>query len=307
MINEIEKNKKEYNTIQMIENADMSQFTTFKSGGKAELLVVVKNEDDLIDMIKTAREKKLKFCILGNGSNVLVQDGGYDGLIIKIDGDEQRPEIDGVEIKAFAGIMLSQLAREAMENSLSGLEFAAGIPGTVGGAVFMNAGAYDGEISFVFKECKVLDLRDLSVKVITKSEMDFSYRHTALENEAGQPEMIVLSATFVLKRGCKDDIQKKMKDFNNRRLEKQPLNYPSGGSFFKRPEGYFAGKLIEDSGLKGLTFGGAAISEKHSGFIINKSGATAGDIITLMEVARAVIYGKFGVVMEPEVRIIGNK
>ena len=235
---------------------------------------------------------------------MLFSDEGYRGIVVKIGSElssiEAIPCENGMIINAGAGTLLSKLALFACENSLTGLEFASGIPGNVGGAVLMNAGAYDGEISQVLVRSTYLDCENLSVCTKNFDEHDFSYRHSSYENDG----YLILSASFLLKKGNKEDILSKMKDFNNRRITKQPLEFPSAGSTFKRPAGLFAGKLIEDANLKGYTVGGAKVSEKHCGFVINTGNATCEDVLGVIKYVQNTVFAKFGVELETEVKII---
>lgn len=284
-----------------IENACMSEYTSFRAGGKADLLLIPDTEDELRDALLEARGKG-DLLILGNGSDTLFKDGGFRGTVIKPGDGFSEITVLGDRIKAGSAALLSQVAKAAQAASLTGLEEVSGIPGSVGGAVFMNAGAYGGEIKDVLESVKALIVETGEVKDIDADDLDLSYRHSVFTDTGD----IVLSATFRLEPGDKDDIDEKMRDYTEKRNSKQPLQYPSAGSFFKRPEGYFAGKLIQDAGLKGLTVGGAQVSEKHSGFIINTGDATATDIIDLMHLVQNTVFDKFGVMLEPEVRIVGE-
>lgn len=285
-----------------IENADMSEYTSFKAGGRADLLLIPESEEELIDVLKKAFLEGTDLLMLGNGSDTLVKDGGFRGTAIKLGDTFSDISVEGSEITAGSGALLSKVARTAADNSLTGLESLSGIPGSVGGAVFMNAGAYGGETKDVIKSVRAVSRKTLEVITLDAEELDLSYRHSIF-TETGD---IIISAVFSLEPGDKDEIEEKMKDYTERRNSKQPLQYPSAGSFFKRPEGYFAGKLIQDAGLKGLSVGGAQVSELHSGFIINTGGATATDIIELMHLVQNTVYDKFGVKLEPEVRIVGE-
>lgn len=284
------------------ENVSMANHTSFKAGGCADLMVVPQNTDRLKAVLSVLTEKGVPFMVLGNGSNVLVKDGGYRGVIVKVGEAFGQVDVNGTELTCGAGAMLAVVARAAAAAGLAGLEFASGIPGSIGGAVFMNAGAYDGEIKLVLKNARVIS-RDGSVdRHMTAEELDMGYRHTTL-HETGD---IVVEATFALKEGDREAIKARIAELTEKRNTKQPVNFPSAGSFFKRPEGYFAGKLVQDAGLKGLTVGGAQVSSLHSGFVINKGGATATDILQLMEIVQQTVMDKFGVMLEPEVRIIGE-
>ena len=252
--------------------------------------------------MKILENEKIPYFIMGNGSNLLVSDKGIEGAVIEIGSLMNNITVNGDKIYAEAGALLSSLSAAAADNSLTGLEFASGIPGSVGGAVFMNAGAYDGEIKDIIVSARAITCEG-NIITLSKDELDLSYRHSVIEEKG----LIVIGAEFKLMHGCQDEIRKKMADFASRRRDKQPLNYPSAGSTFKRPEGYFAGKLIEDSGLKGKMIGGAQVSEKHAGFIINTGNAKSSDISALIDYCIETVYNKFGVVIKPEVRIIGRK
>lgn len=285
-------------------NEPLKKHTTFRIGGAADLLVTPQSEEQLIKLFKYIKENCIRYVIIGNGSNLLFSDEGYRGIVVKIGSElssiEAIPCENGMIINAGAGTLLSKLALFACENSLTGLEFASGIPGNVGGAVLMNAGAYDGEISQVLVRSTYLDCENLSVCTKNFDEHDFSYRHSSYENDG----YLILSASFLLKKGNKEDILSKMKDFNNRRITKQPLEFPSAGSTFKRPAGLFAGKLIEDANLKGYTVGGAKVSEKHCGFVINTGNATCEDVLGVIKYVQNTVFAKFGVELETEVKII---
>lgn len=278
----------------------MKKHTSFKVGGPADILVTPKNIDELIKVIRSCKESKVPYFIVGFGSNLLVKDGGIRGVVIKLSNFSNIDIKDNV-IKVQCGASLAKTAREALKHSLSGLEFACGIPGTVGGAVAMNAGAYGGEMKDVLCNVTILD-HDGNVKILSHDELELGYRTSAvLKNQ-----YIALECEMNLKNGEYDEIKKTIDDLMGRRAEKQPLEYPSAGSTFKRPVGYFAGKLIEDSNLKGKTIGGASVSEKHSGFIINKNQATAKDILDLISHVQEIVKKEFDVVLETEVRIIGE-
>ncbi|MGN0721507.1 MAG: UDP-N-acetylmuramate dehydrogenase [Anaerovoracaceae bacterium] len=293
------------------ENADMSKYTSFRAGGKALALVEVENTDQLKAVLRFADEEKITHLMLGNGSNTLFKDSGYDGLAIKLGegfgevhaDNPSRWFNDGDEyvVRCGASILMSSLAKMLQLNSLTGFEFASGIPGSLGGAVFMNAGAYGGEMKDIVKSVRAVSPDGLTEKAFTNEELEFRYRGSALQ----QNDYIVTEVTLSLKKGDREEIAAQMKELNAKRNAKQPVNYPSAGSTFKRPEGYFAGKLIEDAGLKGLTVGGAQVSTLHSGFVINRGGATATDILQLIALVQNTVYDKFGVMLEPEVRIIG--
>ena len=298
-INYIEELKNICGTVLL--NEPMSLHTSFRTGGPAEVFIKAESTENIISAIDIAKKYNKQYIITGNGSNILVKDGGIDGIVINIGNEMSKIKCDGTKIYAQAGAMLSALATAAADEELTGLEFASGIPGTVGGAVFMNAGAYDGEIKDVIEYADVIDSEGNTHR-LTKDELELSYRHSVIDDK----NMIVVGAMFNLNKGIKKNITDKMADFAKRRRDKQPLNYPSAGSTFKRPEGYFAGKLIEDSGLKGKTVGGAQVSEKHAGFVVNIGNATSSDIIALMDGCIETVYNKFGVKLEPEVRILGK-
>ena len=278
----------------------MSQHTTFRIGGPADVFAMPENYEQIREVLRLCREEKLPFFVLGNGSNLLVSDSGYRGVIIQMDRNMEEIRVEGEEIHACAGALLSSVAVAARNASLTGFEFAGGIPGTLGGGVAMNAGAYGGEIKDCIVSAKVLTKEGERV-VLKKEDLQLSYRNSVIL----QKGYLVLEATFSFEKGNPAEIQEEIKELNKRRREKQPLEYPSAGSTFKRPEGYFAGKLIEDAGLKGVTVGGAQVSTLHSGFIINKGGATATDIIQLITLVQNRVYDEFGVMLHPEVRIIG--
>lgn len=275
--------------------------TTFKVGGKADAFLSVVNTEELKEITEFLKMKKIPYFIMGNGSNLLVSDQGYRGVVLSMSGDFSKIECDGSRITAEAGALLSSVASAAQKNSLAGMEFASGIPGSVGGAVVMNAGAYDGEMKQVVETVTVLTEQGEIIRY-SGEEMKFSYRFSRLKEE----KSIVLSVTFSLKKGNRDEISAKIRDFAARRREKQPLEYCSAGSTFKRPEGYFAGKLIMDAGLAGCSIGDAEISSKHCGFVINKGNATAKEIYSLICHVRKVVKEKFSVELEPEVIFLGE-
>lgn len=283
-------------------NEPMKNHTSFKTGGEADVYIKADSAENIIKAVNVLKDENVGYIIIGNGSNLLVSDKGVAGAVIEIGSLMNNITVNGTKIYAQAGALLSSLSAAAADNSLTGLEFASGIPGSVGGAVFMNAGAYDGEIKDVIVYADVID-KNGEIKRVSKDELKLSYRSSAVEKEG----LIVIGAEFELTEGSKDAIKEKMADFAGRRRDKQPLNYPSAGSTFKRPEGYFAGKLIEDAGLKGKTIGGAQVSEKHAGFIINTGNAKSDDIIELIDCCIETVYNKFGVKLEPEVRFIGRK
>ncbi len=280
----------------------MSKYTSFRAGGKAAALVEVENKEQLKAVLRFADEENIPHLLIGNGSNTLFKDSGYQGLVIKL-GDyfNYLAEESDTRLRIGASMLLSTAAKMALEESLTGMEFASGIPGSIGGAIFMNAGAYGGEMKDIVASVHAVSPDGRDEKDFTNEEMQFGYRSSILQ----QNGWIATDVTFNLTTGNKEEIAAQMKDLNARRNAKQPVNYPSAGSTFKRPEGYFAGKLIEDAGLKGLTVGGAQVSTLHSGFVINKGGASATDILQLIALVQNTVYDKFGVMLEPEVRIIG--
>ena len=277
----------------------MSQHTTFKIGGPADYFLMPDKGEDVGRVIKICKEKEIPYFILGNGSNLLVGDGGYRGAVIHR--NMSSVTVEGNEITAQAGALLSAVAAAAKNASLTGFEFAGGIPGTIGGAVVMNAGAYGGEMKDVLTEVTVMNAEG-DIFTLPTEELELGYR-TSIIKTAGY---IVLEAKIRLKEGDPEVIRETMKDLTIRRTTKQPLEYPSAGSTFKRPEGYFAGKLIMDSGLAGYQVGGAQVSEKHCGFVINAGDATARDVRTLMDNVRDIVYKKYGVTLEPEVKFLGE-
>ena len=280
----------------------LKKHTSFKIGGPADYFVSVNNIEELQKVIAAAKENKIDFFLLGNGSNILVSDKGFRGVVINLDGEFNEAKVEGNTIKAGAGITLSQLAGIAMKASLTGLEFASGIPGTLGGALFMNAGAYGGEMSQVVTDVSLLDLSEGKVISLSGEEMHFGYRHSILKEK----EYIALGCEMNLASGDSETIGNYMRELAQKRKEKQPLEFPSAGSTFKRPEGYFAGKLIEDAGLGGFSVGGAQVSEKHKGFVINKGDATAADVKSLIEHVIKTVKEKDGVTLEPEVLFLGE-
>ncbi len=286
--------------IQLKEGELLSNHTTFRIGGAAKYFAVPKNEEEIMEAVDFAIVKDLPYYILGKGSNVLFADEGYPGVIIEIGAGMEKVERTGdTGIRAQAGVSLSALAAFAAREGLSGLEFASGIPGTLGGAVTMNAGAYGGEMKNVIVSAKVMD-EDGGVKVLSCDELELGYRTSIVQKK----QLIVLEAEFSLQPGETEAIQSTMKELNAKRREKQPLEYPSAGSTFKRPEGYFAGKLIEDAGLRGYRVGDAQVSEKHCGFVVNRGKATCAEVLQLIGDVQKTVKEQFGVQLEPEVRII---
>lgn len=280
----------------------MSKHISFRVGGPADILVKPSSEDQIKDILTFAKKENIPYLIIGNGSNLLVRDGGIRGIVIKIAENFNDFSIEGTTVTAQSGAMLSFMGKAIMRNNLTGFEFAAGIPGTLGGAIAMNAGAYGGEMKDIVKSVRLIDSQGNIVE-LSNEEMQFAYRKSILSKE----EYIVLSAVMELKEGNYEEIRDIMKDLTNKRVTKQPLNLPSAGSTFKRPEGYFAAKLIEDCGLKGLTLRGAQVSDKHCGFVVNLGGAQAKDILDLIYVVKSTVYSKFGIMLEEEVKILGEE
>ena len=279
----------------------LSSYVNFKVGGPADILLIPKSKEQVIKSVEVCKENKIPFYLIGNGSNILVRDGGFRGVVISLK-EVNTIIVDGNKIEAECGAMLKAVSDKAMENSLTGFEFACGIPGTIGGAVFMNAGAYDGEIAHVIESAEIID-EECNIVRLSNKDLDFGYRSSIVMKKG----YTVLSAVFKLEKGQVKTIKELVDDLTNKRESKQPLEYPSAGSTFKRPTGYFAGKLIQDAGLKGYSIGGAAVSEKHSGFVINKGNATAKDITDLIKYIQDEVKRQFGVELHPEVRIIGEE
>lgn len=283
----------------------MKKHTTFRIGGNADMFVSPAIEE-IPEIVALAQSHDIPVTIIGNGSNLLVGDKGIRGLVLAISKGADLIQVsmdkdDKALLSVGAGALLSKVAAEALRNSLAGFEFAAGIPGTIGGAVVMNAGAYGGEIKDVLVSVRVLTPNG-EILTLTKDELDLSYRHSCIPEK----DYIVLDAVLELVKGDETQIRAAMEDYKGRRIEKQPLEYPSAGSTFKRPEGYFAGKLIQDAGLRGYRVGGAQVSEKHCGFVINADNATAQDVLTLIEDVKKKVYEEFQVELEPEVKMMGE-
>ncbi|MEE1312910.1 MAG: UDP-N-acetylmuramate dehydrogenase [Lachnospiraceae bacterium] len=286
---------------QILTQEPMKLHTTFKVGGPVDVFVKPESVEQIKEVMKAANEFQIPVYIIGNGSNLLVGDKGYRGVIIQIYKNMNQIQCQGNEITAQAGALLSTIAKLALEQELGGFEFASGIPGTLGGAVTMNAGAYGGEMKQVLKSAVILT-KEGEVKTLTTEELKLGYRKSIIIDE----DYIVLEAVIELTPDAKEEIQEKMNEYALARRTKQPLEYPSAGSTFKRPTGYFAGKLIDDAGLRGFSYGGAQVSEKHCGFVINKGDATAKDIVTLMKMVNEKVMNQFGVSLEPEVKMIGD-
>ena len=279
----------------------MNRHTTFRIGGPADYFLLPSTAEEVKKILEICKEKELPYFILGNGSNLLVSDEGYCGVIIQLYRNYGGITVEGTDIRAGAGALLSQIASAAKNASLTGFEFAGGIPGTLGGAVVMNAGAYGGEMKDVLKEVTVMTEQG-EIMTIPAEKLEMGYR-TSLVKKAGY---LVLEAVISLKAGDVEEIKAIMKDLTEKRVSKQPLEYPSAGSTFKRPEGYFAGKLIMDAGLRGYQVGGAQVSEKHCCFVINKGNATAADVCGLMKDVQEKVQEQFGVTLEPEVKFLGE-
>ncbi len=279
----------------------MSNHTTFKIGGNADVYIKPESIEQISTIIKACIDNCEPYFILGNGSNLLVSDKGYRGVVIQIYNNLDSIIIEDTKIKVSAGALLSKMANIAKENSLTGMEFAAGIPGTIGGGTVMNAGAYGGELKDIIDTVTVLD-KNGNIITLSNKDMEFGYRTSVVE----QNGYIVVETTINLEKGNKSDIISKMDELKEARVSKQPLEYPSAGSTFKRPEGYFAGKLIMDAGLRGKSIGGAKISDKHCGFVINTGGATAKDVIELIEDVTKEVENQFGVTLETEVKMLGD-
>lgn len=278
----------------------MKKHTTFRIGGPADVYVEPAMSE-VVNLINLLRNQQIPFMVIGNGSNLLVSDEGIEGVVVSLGKNAGNITIDGDIVTAQAGALLSSVANKAAEAGLTGLEFASGIPGSIGGAVYMNAGAYGGEIKDVLISVDVLTA-DYKFVEMQPEELDMSYRHSLLMENGG----IVLGARLKLEHGDKDAIIEKIASIRTQRQEKQPLNFPSAGSTFKRPEGFFAGKLIDDAGLRGYAVGGAQVSEKHCGFVVNKGDATAADVLQLMRDVDSKVFELFGVHLTPEVRIVGR-
>lgn len=280
----------------------MSRHTTFRVGGPADFFVTPKAKEEVRDVIRICKEAGMPYYIIGNGSNLLVSDAGYRGVIVQIYKEMNEVKVEGDLVKAQAGALLSGIAAKALGAELSGFEFASGIPGTIGGACVMNAGAYGGEMKDVLESVTVLTGEGKIIE-LGRNELELGYRTSVIAKKG----YIVLGATLKLERGDGEKIKTYMDELKEKRVTKQPLEYPSAGSTFKRPEGYFAGKLIEDAGLRGFQVGGAQVSEKHCGFVINRDHATAADIMELMRQVQIRVKENSGVDLEPEVKRLGDE
>lgn len=285
----------------IVSDEPMRKHTTFRIGGNADIFVRPESKEQIAEILRLCRKQDVPYFILGNGSNLLVGDRGFRGVVINIMDNMNDIKVDGGVIKAQAGAMLIKVSRVARDNSLTGLEFASGIPGTIGGAIYMNAGAYGGEMKDVVTKVTAMDAEG-EIYTFGTDELEFSYRHSVIQ----QRDLIVLDVTMKLAAGDQKIIDDRMSELAVARRTKQPLEYPSAGSTFKRPEGYFAGKLIMDAGLRGYRVGDAQVSEKHCGFVVNRGNATADDVIKLIDDVKAKVSEEYDVVLEPEVRMIGE-
>lgn len=285
----------------LLVNAPMKGRTTFRIGGPAQYLALPSSAEQISRLLLFARNAGLPVTLLGNCSNVLVRDGGIDGLVLQLGSNFSKASVTGNEVEAEAGILMSTLAQVCTRAGLAGFEFASGIPGSLGGGVYMNAGAYNGEIGSIVKSVTLIN-EHLELVTLSREEMGFAYRHTALSGR----DVAVVSAVLSLSPDNPQDIAARVADFTHRRRERQPLNYPSAGSVFKRPEGAFAAALIDTAGLKGVSVGGAQVSCKHAGFFVNTGGATAADVLALIKLVQNTVYEKSGFRLEPEIKIIGH-
>lgn len=296
-----------FETIDYKKDEGLKKHTTMRVGGNAKYVFFPTSSDEIKAIISYCKDNNEKYILIGNGSNIIFSDKGYDGIVIKLSANMSKISAEGERIYAEAGAVLSKVANLARDNELTGMEFAAGIPGTIGGAVSMNAGAYGGEMKDIIEYVDILE--DGNIVRYDNADMKFGYRRSIVNDEehdiSENVERIIIGASIKLSKGNKKDIEAKMEELKDKRIEKQPLEYPSSGSTFKRPEGYFAGKLIEDAGLKGYRVGGAMVSKKHAGFVINYDNATAEDVIRLIDDVRDKVNEKFGVELSPEVKIIG--
>jgi UDP-N-acetylmuramate dehydrogenase len=297
----LDKLNKLLNEDQVRINERMKDHTTFKIGGPCDYFLTPSSLDELSQLLVLCKEHKIEVFVLGNGSNLLVTDKGYRGAVIQVFKNFNQVTIEGNTIIAGAGILLVALASVAAKGKLTGLEFASGIPGTLGGAVYMNAGAYGGEMKQVVTKVTAINLNG-EVKVFNRNELDFDYRHSALQDK----HFIAIEVELELKEGDIKSIKELMFDFNSRRKDKQPLEFPSAGSTFKRPEGYYAGKLIMDSGLKGYRIGDAMVSDKHCGFVVNNGDATFNEVYELIQHIQKTVFEQYGVTLQREVKILGD-
>lgn len=283
-------------------NELLKNHTTFGIGGKCIALIEPNTDEDILDVLKICKENNIKYFLIGNGSNLLVKDSGYNGIIIKLKENFNNIIVDENRIISQSGATLKEVFDVSLNNSLSGFEFASGIPGTIGGAVYMNAGAYGGEMKEVVEYIEVIDPQNLKIFKLENKDLGFGYRKSVIQKN----NYIVTKVSILLKDGVYEEIKSIYEDLNEKRNTKQPLNYKSGGSTFKRPEGHFAAKLIEDSGLKGYKINDAMVSEKHAGFVINLNNATYDDVINVVNHVKKVVFEKYGVNLEMEVKILGD-
>ena len=285
----------------LLYNEPMSKHTSFKTGGPCDLYVEVGNKQDLITLLSIIKDNNIPFTIVGNGSNLLVRDGGLDGIAIKF--KDKTIEINDLEVTAASGVVNAYLGNVLLNHELGGFEFACGIPGTIGGAIYMNAGAYGSEMKNVITEVEFVNLENLEIETLKNEELDFSYRHSAFQEKI---KGFIISAKMHFERSNSSTIQEKMNEARDKRFNSQPIEYPSAGSTFKRIDNFLTSKAIDEAGLKGYTIGGAQVSEKHAGFIVNKGNATSQDIIDLIDYVKKVIYEKYNKKIDTEVRIIGR-
>lgn len=283
-------------------NEPMSRHTSFRIGGPADIMLIPGDKDDVSRVLRYVEANDCPLTIIGNGSNLLVRDGGIRGIVLKLGNALRYCRTEGNKIVCGSGLSLASASKYAYDQGLKGMEFAVGIPGSIGGAIYMNAGAYDGEMSYVVESVTVMDFKG-EMKKMPVSELDFSYRHSIFQKEV----YIILEVTLALETGSKEEIASKMDDFSERRRSKQPLDMPSAGSTFRRPEGYYVGPLIEKAGLKGYSVGGAQVSGKHAGFLVNKGGATAHDVLQLIAEIQDRIWKDNSVHLQPEVMILGEE
>ncbi len=286
---------------EILYNEPMKNHTSFEIGGPADIFLIPTSEEELVNAVKLCRENNINYLVLGNGSNLLVRDKGIRGVVIKTNKFFNKIEVVDKKIFCKPGALLVDISNEALKNSLKGFEFAEGIPGSIGGAVAMNAGAYGGEMKDIVSKVRVMD-KNNNILEFSNEEMNFRYRNSRVWDEC----LIVLGVEITLEPGIYEEIESNLKELNYKRVSKQPLELPSGGSTFKRPEGYFAGKLIDDAGLRGLRYGGAGVSEKHCGFVVNLDKATCNDVMTLIATIQKVVKDKYGVDLEREIKILGE-
>lgn len=292
---------KDKNIGEVLFDEPMKNHTSFKIGGPVDVMIIPNNENEVVEAVRLCRENNIDFFIMGNGTNLLVKDGGLRGAVIKINEGLNKVQIGDNKIYCEAGALLTAVSKGVARESLTGMEFANGIPGTIGGAVTMNAGAYGGEMKDIITKVRAID-KDNNIKEYSNSEMNFRYRGSRVTDE----NLIVLSVELELELGDSEKIDEVMRDLTYKRTSKQPLELPSGGSTFKRPEGYFAGKLIEDSGLRGLRHGGAQISEKHCGFVVNVENATCKNVLELIQMVQKTVKDNYSIELETEIKLIGE-